>query len=173
MPVLAWRGDISEHGIIFHYQHETGRTHVRAIDANSGALLLKTSGAIADNDAVRLRFTAFPDIAHVTTDIRQRVSEFFIANPDRNYFVWLEASAVDGVDMFGVVTREGGVIGFEQIRNAASVPAEQLATWFNFDDDGQRCIAEMLAGLSDELRTGEDIQSAGRLALTHASSTVH
>jgi hypothetical protein len=101
------------------------------------------------------------------------IDGFFIVNPHRRYFVYVDSEAGAGAETFIVVTRGLDVVAFDRVADENVVPAAALADWFSDTDEGQETIARMIAGMDVEMRIGSEVQSRGELALMTADSTVH
>jgi cobalamin synthase len=105
--------------------------------------------------------------------LRAMIDGFFIVNPHRRYFIYVDSEAGAGAETFVVVTRGLDVVAFDRVPDENAVQAAALADWFSDTDEGQETVAKMIAGMDEEMRVGSEVQSRGDLALRPADPTVH
>lgn len=105
--------------------------------------------------------------------LRSMVDGFFLVNPDRDYFVFVDGSPEPGVDTFVCISRDLHIVAFNRTAPSQIVSAEVLAHWFCETDEGQETIEKMILGLDEEKRVGAEIQARGDLVLMPTHPTAH
>ncbi|MBC8643032.1 hypothetical protein IAG25_40620 [Caballeronia sp. EK] len=107
------------------------------------------------------------------TLLRRMIDTFFLLHPHRAYFVFTDGGPESGVNTFFVVTREFNFTAFDRITDDTAVPAAALAHWFSDTNEGQQAIQKFVAGLTEEIRAGGEVEARGELILMTASLTAH
>lgn len=105
--------------------------------------------------------------------VRNMVDGFFLTNPDRDFFVFVDSNPDDYLETFVCVTKALDVVLFDRVNTIGVIDAATLAHWFSETDEGQATVKRMIFGLDDQPRVGSEVQARGELVMMQTSPTSH